>query len=466
MTKKILIFSLGPIFKDYVHGGSQKVLREVALYLGQKGHKVDIYCVKREDNLEIFELGTNVKVYPVMEFKQTFPLPYKTSPFNLYKIIKILKEQIDKHDVFYIHDGGLNFTFLCNQEIPTVISLRDFLYQETLVGAFNFRRDQLIVNSKHSFDCLKYTVGNYLPQLEERINLIENGIDIDLFKYKTPNKILSLMEKEIKEKDLIVIYPHRPDPSKGINQVLELITRLKFKRGLEHIKLLIPKYIDENVSNDLDEHYENILKIAKEKNIDENIIFHQWVPYELMPEYYSLGKLTLSIGNFIEAFGSNVALESFSCGTPVIMSRVGAQRTTLPEKIIPKIDFGDLDSAEEIAYKILMNQINFDTESMRDFISKNFSHQKMLESYEKIICNAKITPLLKMDFLQKNIDYAKVKIAPWCVLTKKGIYNDYLYGYTEVSKEVQAFLKAPSSNIEESLKEKIRCLMDGGFLVN
>jgi len=49
--------------------------------------------------------------------------------------------EIKKHDIFYIHDAGLNFNLLCNSEIPTIISLRDYLYPETLLGAFNFRRD-------------------------------------------------------------------------------------------------------------------------------------------------------------------------------------------------------------------------------------------------------------------------------------------------------------------------------------
>ncbi|OGJ15393.1 hypothetical protein A3K73_08010 [Candidatus Pacearchaeota archaeon RBG_13_36_9] len=88
--KKILVFSLGPVFKDYVHGGSQKILREVSLYLGERGNKIDIYCVERKDNYEIFSLGKNVTVYPKLKFKETFPLPYKTSPYSLWKVIETL----------------------------------------------------------------------------------------------------------------------------------------------------------------------------------------------------------------------------------------------------------------------------------------------------------------------------------------------------------------------------------------
>jgi glycosyltransferase involved in cell wall biosynthesis len=463
---KILVFSLGPIFKDHVHGGSQKVLREVAISLGEKNNQVDIFCVRRDDNKEVFSLSKNVTVYPILKFKQTFPSSYKTSPFNLYQIIKVLKEEIDKHDVFYIHDAGLNLTFLCNQSIPTVISLRDFLYPETLLGAFNFRRDKIIVNSLHTLNSLKKTVGNYLPGIENRVEFVNNGINLEIFKRKTPNNIARLLESELNDEDLKIIYPHRPDPSKGIYQTLEIVRRLKFNKGLKNIKLLIPHYIDEEISNDLSSHYENIKKIAEKKGISENLVFHKWIPYELMPEYYSLGDLTLSIGNFIEAFGSNVGLESLSCDTPVIMSLVGAQRTTLPDNIIPKVPYDDLDSVEEIAYKILTKKQTFNFKEIREFISNNFSHKKMLSKYEEIICKCKMLPPLEFNFNQEN---KFASISPWCYLTEKGIYDDYCYGYHRISQELRNKFRdnqidIDHSEMNESLRKEVERLKELGVL--
>ena len=159
--KKILVFDISPVFKDHVHGGSEKVLREVAIYLGARGHTVNIFCVSREDNNKPFKLSKNVQVNPVLKFKQTFPSAYKTSPYNLWKIIETLKYQIGKHDVFYSHGSGLNFAEIYNQRIPTIISLRDFVYPETLVGAFNFKRDVMIVNSKTVMESVANSIGNF-----------------------------------------------------------------------------------------------------------------------------------------------------------------------------------------------------------------------------------------------------------------------------------------------------------------
>ena len=128
---KILALSLGPIFKDYVHGGSQKILREVVTHLGRKGHKIEVYCTQRNDNYEPFSLGENVTVFPTLRFKQTFPLPYKTSPHNIAGAIKVIMERSKQSDVIYVHDSGINFPFLY-KHVPTVFSMRDFLYQETI----------------------------------------------------------------------------------------------------------------------------------------------------------------------------------------------------------------------------------------------------------------------------------------------------------------------------------------------
>lgn len=466
--KKVLIFSLGPIFKDYVHGGSQKVLREVSIHLGSQGHEVNIFCVERDDNNKIFKLGKYVTVYPKLKFKQTFPASYKTFPFNLWKVIETLNEQIKKHDIFYIHDGGLNFYDLCNRKIPTIISLRDFLYPETLSGAFNFKRDIIIVNSLHTLESLKYTVGNYIPSIEKRTVLIENGINLKLFKRKNPKKIIKLIDGVIKENDKIILYPHRPDPSKGIFQSLQLIYDLKHKKGWKNLKLLIPHYLDEEVTGDLGEHYKNIRNQVEELNLNNNILFHKWIPYELMPDYYSLGNLTLSVGNFIEAFGSNVGLESLACGTPVIMSLVGAQRYTLPEGVVPKVAYGDRKKTLKIADNILKNGSNFDSKKMRNFIRSNFSHDLMLKKYEKIIVNSKIKNPLKVKFDNASFNN-QIKIAPWACLTKKGIYSDYEYKYYDISKELKKFLDNYNifflNQIKGKLKKEILELIEKGILV-
>jgi hypothetical protein len=124
---KIVMFSMGPVFPDYVHRGSQRMLREIARRLGADGHLVEIYCTRRPDNLTVFALAPGVTVFPTLRFKPCYPEPYYTAPFNLTDVICDLLEAAANADVFYVHDGELAYPFIYDH-LPTVISFRDLVY--------------------------------------------------------------------------------------------------------------------------------------------------------------------------------------------------------------------------------------------------------------------------------------------------------------------------------------------------
>ena len=116
------------------------------------------------------------------------------------------------------------------------------------------------------------------------------------------------------------------------------------------------------------------MKTAKKYDLTRNIIFYDWLPTDLMPELYSLGDLTLCIGNFVESFGL-IPLESLACKTPVIVSRVGAYRTNIPENIgIPMVDFGDFDNIVKYAIKILKGNLEIDYVKIKEYIETMFPY--------------------------------------------------------------------------------------------
>jgi hypothetical protein len=123
---RMLVYSMAPIFKDHVHGGSQKILRELLRHLG-KDHTVKVLCTKREDNGQDFELFNNVLVSPSLPFKETYPEPYYTAPYNLATAVERIQRNIAQNDVTYVHDSEMNFFLLFDQNKPFVTSLRDFV---------------------------------------------------------------------------------------------------------------------------------------------------------------------------------------------------------------------------------------------------------------------------------------------------------------------------------------------------
>lgn len=237
---RILIFSIGPVFPEHVHGGSQRILREVAIYLGKKGHKVTILCPRRLDNYRPFVLVSGVQVLPILRLKPTYPEPYYTAPFNIANLIVQVKQHLEHSDVFYIHDGELPFDFLY-QDHPTVVSFRDFVYPDTLVGGFGFRRDLLVLSSEYLAQCVIDAFSSFRPGVVNRIKVIPNGIDLSHFKNHSTN---SLIEKylQLPEGAITLLYPHRPDPRKGIFEAISVTSILSRRLGVrrDRLRLLVP----------------------------------------------------------------------------------------------------------------------------------------------------------------------------------------------------------------------------------
>lgn len=427
---KILVLSLGPIFPEAVHGGSQKILREIAIHLGKK-HNVDIFCTERKDNNKPFCLAENVRVHPQIRFKETFPQPYRTPPYNLGGIISILNKEIKKYDVFYIHDSGLYFSFLIN-DIPSVWSLRDFIYPESVVGGLNFSRDAMIVNSLYTYLSYLSILQTYRQDTETMVHFIPNGIDAEHFKPVDSDSLRK--EIGISNNNLSIIYPHRPEEDKGIFEVLKVVSALVNDKKMRDLKLLVPRYIDLNVSKAAEAIYDRIKKESQKLNIADNVIFHRWMTYNDMPAYYSLGDLTLSIGNFVESF-PNVSLESLACGTPSISARVAAHRYVLPETIEERIDFGDIQSCVDIAYKHLIDKNEEKHSLQRNFIIDNFDFKKMLGAYENVIVNCRKKEPMPLKISESSGQY---KLAPWCYNSlQHGVYNDYKYEYNKDKELLQ-----------------------------
>lgn len=430
---KIGVFSMGPIFPKAVHGGSQKTLQTVMYHLGSLGHLCTIYCTRRDDNDKEFNLSKNVQVKPVLRYKQTYPEPHYTAPYYLTDVILSLKDAVETNDVFYIHDGELNFQFLYS-DIPTVIAFQDFVYPDTLASAFSFQRDHLIVTSEYVRDCVLQTFSQF-RDVSDRISVVPNGFNVDVFSRCDSTRLRQ--ELNLSENDIPILYPHRPDPRKGIYEAIQVISRLKqylHPENFKRLRLLVPVWVDSKVTQNSDHIYQSIYgevsRYATELGMPDLLVFHEWMPVSRMPEYYSLGQATLCVGNFVEAFG-NASIESELCGTPAIISRVGAQRYILPEEIAYKVDYKDHETAAQMLAKVLSQNKPVHTEDIRSYIRQHFDEQLMIEGYARELTSVSKQPMLQeKNHITWNLD-DQLTTPAWCSLTSSGYYNDYLYDYVQ-----------------------------------
>lgn len=432
---KILVFSLGVVFKNAVQGGSQKVLRDISQGLARKGHKITIVCPKREDNHEIFEFCPGVVIKPILPLRGAFPMPYAVSPFSLTKTCRMVEEELKDADLLYCHDGGLNIELLKNR-IPTVISFRDFCYPETLLGALNFREEAVVVNSMHTCLCLQDSFMQVNPVLKGKIKVIYNGYDPEIFQRRDITyRFYKTYGLPKKNDELIIGFPHRPEMSKGFSNALQVLKRLVGTWG-KRIKLLVPMYMDQGLSARTDDTYKQVKAMIEDMQLQDNVLYHTWIRHERMPEYYSYCDVVLCIGSFVEAF-SNVSVEALLCGTPVVAANTSTYRTIPIRQFLHIVPYGAIEETAHVVHEVLNGKYCETLTEARSYISEELTIKKMVDTYESVFLQVLKERIIKDDAeagsecLSGSAPEVSYKLAAWCEAVDGRIYDDYRGEYFE-----------------------------------
>jgi glycosyltransferase involved in cell wall biosynthesis len=436
----IVAFCINPLFPDQVMGGATKHLQSVAVYLGESGHRVTVLCTRRSDSSTPFRWHENVEVLPVLPFHQPFPQPYAVPGYDMAAIIQEVGEHLQTADRFYMHDGEFLFPFV-HRHVPTVVSLRDNVYPETLHGSFLFQGDKLILISENSRQHFLHTAGRFFPDYASRTVVIHNGVDWGDFKPTPPDRILDIVPVQPGAYP-IVLHPHRPEATKGIRETLAVTDLLVHQYGYGDLKVLVPKWLDLALegSGELREFYASIEAEIVRRGLNEHIVFHDWIPQSLMPEYYSLGSVTLALGSFVESFGNSV-YESLGCGTPSIPARISSHRELLPEHLVDKVDYGDIETAARIAAEIIRDKRRTSAETMQ-YLHEHYSVQKQRAAYAEAILNARVREELRYQLSPIN-DQTRFVLPPWCYRASHGIYHDFHATYLQSPELEQLVMQHP-----------------------
>jgi len=417
---RIVIFSINPIFPDVVTGGASKHLYHIARHLGEMGHDEKILCAQAVRPIQPFSWAENVTVYPILPFKLPFPQPYNISGADLALIVERVSDALRDANRFYIHDGEFLLPDVY-EHVPTIVSFRDNIYPESVLGSYIGKADEVICVSPYSADVIKYTAGRFYPDFESRLHHVNNGIDFDHFRPVDARPLAKELGLEL-ENETILLHPHRPEPGKGLPETIMVVDRLVHEHGISKLKVLIPEWIDSMVSAGESDFYDAMMNLMHDLGVREYFRFIPWLPNERMPELYSLGDVTLCLGNIVEAFG-NVAYESLACGTPSIVARVGVHRTLMPDDLIDKVHFGDIRDAVEKALHILKNGSR-DGEAVQSALRKSLDFDQQVRTYTDIITGCQKREPLRFRYPERSQDQ-RFLLAPWCYLDGKRIYHDF-----------------------------------------
>jgi glycosyltransferase involved in cell wall biosynthesis len=461
-SKKITAFSMTPLFPDFAMGGGQKQLKKVALHLGELGHKLTILSTQREGSMTAFQWHDNVHINPILRFKQPYPEPYFTPLYHIANAMRDVGMALMDSDIHYSHDGGLIFPYVY-QNIPTVISLRSILFAETLQSAFLFQGDEWILPSSHTRDSYEAVVSQFSPTVGERMHAIHNGFDWDKFQYTQPDAIFEMIPRSIANHP-ILLFPHRPEPPKGIYEVIQVARKLMYECGWSDLRVLVPRWLDADSEPSSRAYYETLGQAIHEAGLDDVFVFHDWINDTLIAEYYSLADATLCIGSYVETFG-NTPFESLGCGTIPILSRVATYRDLLSEDHAPHVDYGDIDAVVALAHDILTENRKTSPETL-SYLKSEFSLETMVTRYADVILNVQKKPTLSYAIPQLTTK-TRYQLAPWCYLSEQyGIYHDFRADYQNDSALIDLIQANPDGFLGEMTHaDRVHQWVDDGYIV-
>ena len=195
---------------------------------------------------------------------------------------------------------------------------------------------------------------------EKRINVIKNGVDLNIFK---PSTSLNISKTNSKFKILAVSSVWNPDKGElDIYKLREMLSEDKFEITMVGLSVNQYKKIPKG-----------IIGIQRTQNLQELVKLYSDANVLINPTY-------------ADTF-PNVNLEALACGTPVITYRTGGSPEAIDEKTGVVIEQGDVNGLVEAIYRMKEKTLSSADCRKRaeECFDKDKCFEKYVELYEKLI---------------------------------------------------------------------------------
>jgi glycosyltransferase involved in cell wall biosynthesis len=427
---RLAVFLVRPLTQGSMHDGSQAVLLDVLRHFGRIGVSVTVYCGRIGGRPAKYPLAPSVDVHAILPFNEQDQDPYRAAPFQLANVIDIMRRAAADHDVLYVHDSNLRFR-LATAEVPTVSAIFDFIYGHTVAGVLDFGRDRLVAISEYLGDCVKEVFGRFRPLPDDSLHVVPTGFETRHFRPRDPRQMRARLG--LTPETIAVLWPHRPEEKKGGFEALSALAALRTRLPADvyaRVRLLVPDWrrVGDGSAAAVSAFYDSLLLRAADTGVSDKLLIHEWIPRTRMPGYYSCAAATLCIGTFPEAFG-NVHIESMLCGTPSVVSRVAAQRKTVPEELTRKVDPGQPEAVSDQLAEIIERGERVGRTTI-GYLRNRYSARQMLRGYERALLECSRGPEIPAGPLPNTLtDRTLLRIPPWAALLSNGYYHDYA-GYS------------------------------------
>lgn len=159
------------------------------------------------------------------------------------------------------------------------------------------------------------------------LRVLHNGIESSRFEKneQTVPAVADLRRRlHIPDSATVLLFAGRFDENKGVKELLQAFAMLPNR---SNCKLLVvgASFFS---SDERTPYMEELGRIAKD--MESDLIFTGYIPYDLMPVYYWIADLVVVPSRFVEAFAL-VCLEALTAGIPVVISNVGGMVEVVDE---------------------------------------------------------------------------------------------------------------------------------------
>ena len=299
-------------WKDLKHpesGGAEWVTDKYLSYLVKKGHKVELVCAGFKDcektdirnGYKITRLGNRLTVYPKAFFYYNKNLKNKidlvidqinTIPFFTPLFVKERK-------VGFIHQTAREVWFY---EMPPVLSHLGYFIEPLLFKPYKNTK-MICVSESTAQDMKDFGVKETI--------VIHNGCDVKPLK------------KPMKKEKNTFCFVGRLTPMKRVDHAILAIAELK--KSIPDIKL---KVIGGNGKED---YIKKIKVLVKDKNLDQNVIFMGYLPFEKRNEEIAKSQAII-VPSVREGWGL-IVIEANALGTPAVGYNVAGLRDSIKENV-------------------------------------------------------------------------------------------------------------------------------------
>jgi len=362
--------------------GISKHVYDLSLLQAKQSHNVTIYCPNDIGDISLVNVHPNIHVIPLKSLGR--PLNNPITPSLFIELMKNNFDIVHAHDFFLFGSVIAGFItkikrypliITCHTNKLTYDSKIKSVFQDfyiLTVGKFILRGARKVI--VHNVENKRIFSELGLNNLE----IIPNGIHPQEY-IADLRDIIHIKEKfGLKENERILLFVGRLVNRKGILDLVKAY--IIIYKSCPYTKLII---VGDGPLKD------SLKKMILNYKLEQNVIFTGFVSFYELVLCYHIADLTVVPSTFGETQGI-VTLESFICGTPLVVSNLPCFTQMLPKENICVFSPGNFEQLAEKIIGLFQDDLSLKklSEGCKEFVESNYGweiiYRKMDHLYNSI----------------------------------------------------------------------------------